>query len=158
MSSVRQSIIFATIYQIASAERRPATLRDLKERTGHYRNVLTAELRTLVRTGRIRKYTMSVSESNLRYYYVPADPRLANGVGTCDTEGCTNEPEVEVAGHALCRQCSRGHVSRTKGGGEYKDDRDELRSLLEQVAEGYDGSQASGGWEPSDGDKDLAKL
>ena len=86
-----------------------------------------------------------------RYVYLPADRRLAHGVGFCATPGCDHDPELVVAGKNLCRACARGPVDSAHGGGQFREERVEDAAAFNLVAGAYDASRASGGWEPADG-------
>ena len=148
----RQALLFATIYQIVSAERRPATFKDLHQRTGHYRATLVSELKELLKSKRIKKITVKVSDTNFRFSYVPADRKLAGGVGYCSTAGCDNDPQVIVAGCPLCAQCARGPVDPVRGGGMFANEREEDRTMMLAKAQTPSASQSSGGWEPAHGE------
>lgn len=152
---MRRSILFATVFQIVEAERRPARLIDLRMRTGLGRGTILAEVTCLILSRRIKRvatWDHSAGPTDRpRYVYVPADRQLAHGIGFCSTLGCLNDPEMVVNGHPLCRVCSRGPVDAVHGGGQFRTEAAENFAMLMAVAQGRDATQAAGGWEPADG-------
>lgn len=111
-----------------------------------------AELKELLKAGRIRRLAVKVSDTTSRFTYVPASRLLANGVGFCSTDGCDNEPQMVVAGHRLCAQCARGPVDKKRGGGMFRTEADENRAMLVARSQASDASQSSGGWIPLHGE------
>ncbi|MDD5542840.1 MAG: hypothetical protein PHX83_06665 [Acidobacteriia bacterium] len=150
----RQVALFKAICAIVREERQPPTMLMLKARTGYGKCIVIADLAVLIRRGTVKRITNLYGKGSPGYSWVPTSRRLAHGIGFCSTEGCDADPELVVAGHALCAQCSRGPVDAARGGGQFRSEADEDRTGREMVASGYSASCYAGGWEPSDGEKE----
>lgn len=110
------------------------------------------EIKELLKAGRIRRLAVKVSDTTRRYSYVPASKMLAGGVGFCTTEGCDGVPQLVVAGHKLCAQCARGPVDEKRGGGMFRTEAEEDKTMVEKAAQPGEHSQASGEWIPLHGE------
>lgn len=150
----RQVALFKAICSIVREERQPPTMLMLKARTGYGKCIVIADLAVLIRRGTVKRITNLYGKGSPGYSWVPTSRRLAHGIGFCSTEGCDADPELVVAGHALCAQCSRGPVDAAHGGGQFRSEEDEDRTGREMVASNYNASCYAGGWEPADGEKE----
>ncbi len=151
----RSVAVYAAVVAVVVAEHRPATAADVRDIIDVGRTTLDATLRALVAVGRLRRLRTWSHDAGPRdrprHVYVPADPLLAGGVGRCSTEGCGADPELVVAGHALCRRCARGPIDPVRGGGQFREDTVEAVAIFHLVAGHRSSVDSAGGWEPTDG-------
>jgi hypothetical protein len=156
----REAAVCAAIYMTISMERRAATFADLRAIVDGTQREISAALAALRAARKVKRVITwgadTGPEEHPRYVYVPADRRLARGIGFCATAGCDRDPQVVVAGHALCRACARGPVDPRRGGGQFRSEGAEARTQLDMTAQARGAPCASGGWEPDDGGERVA--
>lgn len=149
--------VYAAIVAVAVAERRGATPNDVRAHVEVGRTLLGQALAALcadARVFRVRTYGHATGpDIKPRYVYVPTAPLLGGGLCRCATPGCDRAPVLEVAGHALCRACSRGPVDRVAGGGQFRAVGSEAATARELAAARSSSVACAGGWEPADGEQ-----